>query len=164
MFGFSAATTHLLSAVTHVWPDSHALEKADHYGIVVLIVGVTASALLAVSHGKMPRSMAIISACLAVAAALRPLPRVLGYATGVASFFTLYARQIGNANLVAQMAMYATGGWCFLRNGGHTERPYWLSDHHLLHYLVTGACGLHLVYIGAALEQTMERRVELPVA
>lgn len=31
--------THLTSAATHVYPDSHLLEKVDHLGIVATIVG-----------------------------------------------------------------------------------------------------------------------------
>lgn len=44
-FCFSAGTTHLLSALGHVYPDSHSLEKADHLGIVMLIVGNPLSSL-----------------------------------------------------------------------------------------------------------------------
>jgi len=39
VFCCCAATTHLLSALTHVYPDDHLLEKVDHIGIVALIVG-----------------------------------------------------------------------------------------------------------------------------
>lgn len=45
-FCFSASTTHLLSALGHVYPDSHSLEKADHLGIVMLIVGNPLSSLM----------------------------------------------------------------------------------------------------------------------
>lgn len=34
-----AATTHLLSAITHVYPEDKFLEKFDHLGIAVLITG-----------------------------------------------------------------------------------------------------------------------------
>lgn len=153
VFGLCAATTHLLSALTHVYPDSVPLEKMDHYGIVALCVGTTASALLAGSKdGQLPSSMIYITLGLAVAAALRPLPRVLGYAAGVAAFVLLYGPQISNANLWAQIAMYAVGGWCFLRNGGHSDRPYWLADHHILHYQVSASCCLHMFYIRDALQ------------
>lgn len=41
---------------------------------------------------------------------------------------------------------------CFCRNGGHGgKRPVFLSDHHLLHYLVTVACCMHVFYILAAM-------------
>ncbi len=37
------------------------------------------------------------------------------------------------------------------RNGGHAKRPAYLSDHHVLHYTVTLACGLHVWYILSAM-------------
>jgi predicted membrane channel-forming protein YqfA (hemolysin III family) len=46
VFCACAATTHILSAVTHVWPDDHALEKLDHVGIVALIVGTPLTAVM----------------------------------------------------------------------------------------------------------------------
>ena len=46
LFGACTATTHLFSALTHVYPDSKRLEKLDHLGIVVLIVGTPFTALL----------------------------------------------------------------------------------------------------------------------
>lgn len=39
VFCCCAAATHLLSSLTHVYPDDHFLEKLDHIGIVALIVG-----------------------------------------------------------------------------------------------------------------------------
>lgn len=46
MFCFAAGATHLLSALGHVFPDSHSLEKADHLGIVALIIGNPISSLM----------------------------------------------------------------------------------------------------------------------
>ncbi len=46
VFSLAAATTHLLSSLTHVWPDDVWLEKADHLGIVVLILGTPYSLIL----------------------------------------------------------------------------------------------------------------------
>ncbi len=46
VFSLCAATTHLLSALTHVYPDDHALEKLDHVGIVALIVGTPLTAVM----------------------------------------------------------------------------------------------------------------------
>lgn len=45
-FCVAAGGTHLLSALGHVYPDSHALEKADHLGIVMLIIGNPLSSLM----------------------------------------------------------------------------------------------------------------------
>ena len=36
----------MFSAVTHIWPDSHTLEKLDHLGIVVTIIGSPLSSLM----------------------------------------------------------------------------------------------------------------------
>lgn len=38
------------------------------------------------------------------------------------------------------------GGYFFVQNGGHS-RPPGLQDHHFLHYCVTAASVLHVVYI-----------------
>jgi predicted membrane channel-forming protein YqfA (hemolysin III family) len=46
MFCFAAGATHLLSALGHIYPDSHSLEKADHLGIVALIIGNPISSLM----------------------------------------------------------------------------------------------------------------------
>lgn len=46
VFCCCASLTHLLSALTHVWPDDHALEKLDHLGIVALIVGTPLTQLM----------------------------------------------------------------------------------------------------------------------
>lgn len=45
-FCAAAGLTHLLSALGHVYPDSHSLEKADHLGIVLLIIGNPLSSLM----------------------------------------------------------------------------------------------------------------------
>ena len=46
VFGVSSGITHLMSALTHVWPDSHGLEKLDHLGIVATIIGTPMSCLM----------------------------------------------------------------------------------------------------------------------
>ena len=46
LFCAGAGATHLLSAVGHVFPDDHVLEKADHLGIVALIVATPLSSLV----------------------------------------------------------------------------------------------------------------------
>ena len=55
MFCFAAGATHLLSALGHVFPDSHSLEKADHLGIVALIIGNPISSLM-VRCGGTPKT------------------------------------------------------------------------------------------------------------
>lgn len=46
LFCAAAAATHLLSALGHVFPDDHYLEKADHLGIVALIISNPLSSLV----------------------------------------------------------------------------------------------------------------------
>ena len=46
LFAACACSTHLFSALTHVWPDDHYLEKLDHLGIAALAVGTPISTLL----------------------------------------------------------------------------------------------------------------------
>ena len=46
IFSICSGITHLMSALTHVWPDSHGLEKLDHLGIVVTIIGNPMSSLM----------------------------------------------------------------------------------------------------------------------
>jgi predicted membrane channel-forming protein YqfA (hemolysin III family) len=54
-----AAATHLLSALTHIWPDDHFLEKLDHFGIVALILGTPATQLMVrVCACRMPHAHA----------------------------------------------------------------------------------------------------------
>lgn len=47
LFTVCSGVTHLMSALTHVWPDSHGLEKLDHLGIVATIIGTPMSCLMA---------------------------------------------------------------------------------------------------------------------
>ena len=49
-----------------------------------------------------------------------------------------------------QVTLYIIGAYCFIKNGGH-GRWAGFTDHHLLHYLVTAACCLHVNYITASL-------------
>jgi predicted membrane channel-forming protein YqfA (hemolysin III family) len=50
VFCCCAATTHLLSSLTHVYPDDHFLEKLDHIGIVALIVGTPLTQMMVSSQ------------------------------------------------------------------------------------------------------------------
>lgn len=51
LFCAAAAATHLLSALGHVFPDDHYLEKADHLGIVALIISNPLSSLVVRTTG-----------------------------------------------------------------------------------------------------------------
>lgn len=116
IFGISAATMHLCSCAAHIYPDSHSLEKLDHFGITGLILGTSISALVAMQHGgPIPRGMLYACAVLGVSAMLRPVPRVIGFTLCSVAIVVVYAKTIANWNLAAQLAMYLTGAWCFLR-------------------------------------------------
>jgi predicted membrane channel-forming protein YqfA (hemolysin III family) len=73
IFCFSAGIMHTGSAVTHVYPDDHFLEKLDHLGIVTLVMGTPISTLVvrshvcaAVTHG----TSAVVTRCPSTAEAL----------------------------------------------------------------------------------------------
>lgn len=153
LFCLCATLTHILSALGHVYPDSHVLEKMDHIGIVALILGTPITALLAKEHGYVPTDLVYSSVGMLVAAFLPPTARVLGFMTGVTVIVGLHYQKIMNANLVVQLALYLIGGISFLRNQGH-QRWAGMCDHHFLHYTVTIACTLHVWYILVAMQGT----------
>eukprot|EP00891_Asterochloris_glomerata_P009307 jgi/Astpho2/9307/Aster-x1568 len=155
LFCMCAACTHALSAITHVWPDSHSLEKLDHLGIVVLIIGTPITALMAKEHGSIPGDVLVCAIGLVAAAFLPPMLRVLGFTTGIAAITFLHFQRIVDYNMGAQLVLYASGGISFLRNGGH-QRMTGFSDHSILHYVVTVACGLHVWYIIKAMKLPVE--------
>lgn len=157
-FCLCAATTHLLSALTHVWPDSARLEKADHVGIVVLIAGTPLTAWAAHAHGALPRSLAGAGAALLLSSALPPAPRVAGFVGSVVVMVTQIGAKVVNWNLGAQLALYGAGAAAFLRNGGHGRGgvPF-LTDHHALHYCVTVACCMHVAYLVAAMAGVQDK-------
>ncbi|PSC74139.1 adiponectin receptor 1b [Micractinium conductrix] len=141
-----AAATHLCSALTHIWPDSHSLEKADHLGIVLTIVGTPITALMAQEHGHVPTGMVWVTIALVIAACLPPVPRVTGFVGGGAAAVLLYWRQLACVAIGVELALYLAGAIAFLRNGGH-DRWTGLTDHHFLHYNVTLAASLHVWHL-----------------
>jgi hypothetical protein len=50
-----------------------------------------------------------------IAAFLPPTARVLGFASGIGVIIAFHYQTIMNLNLVAQLALYLTGGISFLR-------------------------------------------------
>jgi hypothetical protein len=46
LYGACVGGTHVFSAITHIWPDDHYLEKLDHLGIVLTVVGTPISTLV----------------------------------------------------------------------------------------------------------------------
>ncbi|KAF8065666.1 NAA20 [Scenedesmus sp. PABB004] len=147
VFCCCAATTHLLSALTHVWPDDHLLEKADHIGIVALIVGTPLTQLMALDPGHDRTTLLVASAALLGAAFLPPAPRTAGF-IGIGAVMVWTLQHIVDGPLVVQCLLYVAGGLAFVRNGGH-DRWLGLQDHHLLHYKVTLACAIHVAAIMA---------------
>jgi predicted membrane channel-forming protein YqfA (hemolysin III family) len=145
LFTACATTTHLLSALTHVWPDNHALEKCDHVGIVALIVGTPLTAAMAVGPGNDLGVMGAVALALVAAAFMPPLFRTVTFVgLGALLFFSYF--YIVNFNFCAQVALYLLGAASFIRNSGHDRWTGW-TDHHMLHYTVTAACMLHVCYI-----------------
>lgn len=144
LFAVCAAVTHACSAATHVWPDSSAIEKADHLGITATIVGTPVSALMAAQHGHAPPGLVAAAAGIVAAAFLPPRPRVAGFVAGAGAMVGLYGRALWSGVFGAQLALYGAGAALFLRNGGHRRGWGAFTDHHLLHYFVTAASTLHL--------------------
>ncbi len=72
---------------------------------------------MAHARGGIPADIKYIFAGLLSAAFLPPAPRVAGFAAGVTAMVALHFRVIMNANLAAQLALYAAGGAAFLRCG-----------------------------------------------
>lgn len=97
-------------------------------------------------HGHIPAPLLWITGLLLVAAFLRPVPRVVGFVLGGAAATSLYGAQLLSWLMGAELALYVSGAALFLRNAGHARWAGW-SDHHLLHYFVTVAGVLHVLYI-----------------
>uniref|UniRef100_A0A383V9U8 Uncharacterized protein n=1 Tax=Tetradesmus obliquus TaxID=3088 RepID=A0A383V9U8_TETOB len=145
VFCCCAATTHLLSSLTHVYPDDHLLEKLDHIGIVALIVGTPLTQMMAVDPSGDRTILLAACGALLLAAFLPALLRTSGFiAIGAVMVHQLW--HIVDAPLFLQCLIYVAGGVVFVRNGGH-ERLCGLQDHHLLHYKVTVACAIHVANI-----------------
>lgn len=152
VYCFCAAMTHVSSAITHVWPDDHVLEKIDHLCIPFLIIGTPMTAVMASRPAGPFTVLWAATAGLIISAFLRPLPRVIGFiACGGAVMFFYY--WIINLNLAAQIVIHLTGAAFFIRNAGH-DRPVGLQDHHFLHYCVSSACFMHVAYIIHAVHAT----------
>ncbi|PNW77179.1 hypothetical protein CHLRE_10g425650v5 [Chlamydomonas reinhardtii] len=145
VFCFCAAMTHGSSALTHVWPDDHLLEKIDHLCIPFLIVGVPLTAVMALRPQGPYHVLTAVAVAATGAAFLRPLHRTLAFIASGAVLFGYYF-WIVDWNIVAQVVLQVAGGYFFVQNGGHS-RPPGLQDHHFLHYCVTAASVLHVVYI-----------------
>lgn len=146
LFSLCAAATHCFSALTHVYPDSHSIEKLDHIGITATIIGTPISSLMAQEHGHLPFELKLISLWLVGAAFLKPTPRVVGFVVGATAMVVLYGSMLLSYVFAIELALYLGGALFFLRNDGH-ERGIGLSDHHILHYFVTVASVLHLWYL-----------------
>ncbi|KAK9841619.1 hypothetical protein WJX74_008816 [Apatococcus lobatus] len=157
-----AACTHIISAVTHVWPDSMHLEKVDHVGIVALVTGTPITALLAVKNGQIPEGFMVVGGIMFAAAFLPRALRVIGFASGIAVSVFLHPEML-TWLLAVEMSLYVLGAIAFLRNAGQTRWPGF-ADHHFLHYFVTIACILHIIYIRRAMEASSRHIAPSPSA
>lgn len=146
LFGLSTGLTHVFSALGHLYPDSHSLERLDHIGIVLTIIGTPVTALMALEHDHLPTPIIIIGLLLLGAAFLPPTPRVCGFVILGSLIAVLYGHKVMSPMLVTEIFLYLCGAAAFLRNGGHA-RPTGFSDHHFLHYFVTVAGCLHVKLI-----------------
>lgn len=95
--------------------------------------------------GRELRGLAAASVALLAAAFCRPVLRTAGF-VAIGGWVLLTHADLVDGALLAQCALYVVGAACFLRNGGH-DRPHGLADHHLLHYAVTAACGIHVANV-----------------
>ena len=146
LFAAFAFITHGFSALTHVYPDNHSIEKLDHIGITATIIGTPVTALLAKEHGHIPTPLLVVSIWLLFCAFLRPAPRVFGFLSGGAVMVYLYGMMLMDSIFLVELVLYVSGAIFFLRNDGHS-RGVGLSDHHFLHYFVTVASALHIRYL-----------------
>lgn len=150
VFGLLSSTCHALSALAHIYPDHHGLEKLDHLGILALLFGTPYSAILdrmnrADIHIDLTIFKCLIPFLLA-SAFFPPKPRTLSFAIGVSTLSFAYWRHLISISLLAQLGFYLIGALCFLRNGGHDRWEGW-SDHHILHYVVTAACCVQIMHL-----------------
>jgi len=146
VFAIFAAVTHGFSALTHIYPDDHAIEKLDHIGITATIIGTPITALMAKEHGHLPTPWLWVSAWLLFSAFLAPVPRVVGFMSGGAVLVYYFGAMVLDEIFLLELLLYVAGGLFFLRNDGHS-RGVGLADHHLLHYFSTLASILHIKYL-----------------
>jgi predicted membrane channel-forming protein YqfA (hemolysin III family) len=146
LFSIFAAVTHGFSALTHVFPDDHTIEKLDHIGITATIIGTPVTALIAKEHGDLPPPLLWLSVWLLLSAFLKPVPRVIGFMSGGALMVYLFGLLVLDEIFLVELFLYFSGGLFFLRNDGHS-RGVGLADHHFLHYFSTVASVLHIKYL-----------------
>lgn len=90
-------------------------EKLDHLGIVALVAGTPLTALMAREHGNVPLDVKVVFGAMLAAALLSPAWRVAGFSLGTLAAIWLHWREVMNANLAAQIALYGLSGVLFLR-------------------------------------------------
>ena len=90
-------------------------EKLDHLGIVALVAGTPLTALMAHEHGNVPLDVKVVFGAMLAAALLPPAWRVAGFSAGTLAAIWLHWREVMNANLAVQIALYGLSGALFLR-------------------------------------------------
>jgi hypothetical protein len=93
--------------------------------------------------------MVVSGLALLVAAFFPPVLRTVSF-VAIGTVMVWHYHYLVNTNLGIQLAMYVAGAVAFVRGGGH-KRWQGCTDHHLLHYLVTVACFMHVHYIRTAM-------------
>lgn len=89
-------------------------EKLDHVAIVVLIIGTPVTQSMAAAHGAIPKDVILVTALMGVAAACRPVLRVLGFVIGCIIWSTQHLELLTPSMLV-QSSLYIFGAASFLR-------------------------------------------------
>ena len=90
-------------------------EKLDHVAIVVLIIGTPVTQSMAAAHGTIPKDVLLVTALMGVAAACRPVLRVVGFVVGCIIWSTQHLELLTPSMLV-QSALYIFGAASFLRS------------------------------------------------
>ena len=90
-------------------------EKLDHLGIVALVAGTPLTALMAREHGNVPLDVKVVFGAMLAAALLPPAWRAAGFSLGTLAAIWLHWREVMNANLAVQIALYGLSGVLFLR-------------------------------------------------
>ena len=157
VYGLCAFMTQGSSALTHIWPDSHLLEKIDHVCILFTLLGTPLTAIMAMRPTGPYKVLMACVGCGTWAAFLPPLPRTCTFVILGAIMWFAYS-YILNKLMIAQVLLNLIGGYLFVRNGGH-ERLVGLQDHHILHYCVTLASVLQVINL-RKLEKDFGHRIQ----
>ena len=83
--------------------------------IVVLIIGTPVTQSMAAAQGAIPKDVVLVTALMGVAAACRPVLRVVGFVAGCIIWATQHLELLTPSMLV-QCSLYIFGAVSFLRS------------------------------------------------